>query len=213
MKRVLAIGDITNGPAPPTTKAPRPPRTLDESGRDALTPRTAAALPRWVQNGGEWFVRWGAADTWFGLAARYLQSGKRWPEIWNLQDDRFHARVPKPEAIYVGALVRMAAEAVERAELLGDIPRGADVRPGTGGNPPAGGGPIVRGGGPSPAPAAPADDAGSVTALLLLGALGVAGLATVGVVAYRAHRHEKEARGEAGRAAARPLRHGHGGAR
>lgn len=236
MKRVVAIGGLgddiwdfvtgdptmapnnrskdTEAPAAPAA-APSPAKTVAPS-RDSLTPRTAASLPRWMRTNDTWLFRWRAGDTWFAIATRYLGAGNRWQEIWSVQDAAFRARVPKPESIYVGALVRMPAEALTRAQALKEIPPGplgpsVPTSPQTPSAPspispakPTPQKPSPAGGGKEPAPIHPPAPPAYVPAaqgdghvmLWVLCALGVAGLATVGVVAYRAHQREKELEGK-----------------
>jgi hypothetical protein len=209
MKRVLAIGDLET--PPPRTVAPRPAQQV-ATGQDVLRGSSSSSAARWVQSGDRWFIRWRTGDTWFDLAGRYLRDGNRWREIFDSQDDAFHARVPKPVAIFTGALVAMPPEAVARARQLGEISSGGRVGPTP--TPPT---PSQPGGGvqPSPGPLAPPDvppfvppdvpdepdepqdeDHSVLTAVLILGALGLGTAVTVGVVAYRAaHEHERAEHG------------------
>lgn len=217
MKRVLAIGDLTEQTPPARTLAPPLVKT-ETTSKDV---RKAAGPAVWVQqNDGSWAIKWRGNDTWWDLSARYLQSGKRWRELFTYQSDAFHARVPQPIAIYTTAIVAMPPEAVQRAQLLNEIPGGgasgasAQPSPKSGGAGAAGGsgssGTAGAGasspssspgsssggsGGPIVLPAPPSHGGGSGNVLLwILGAIGVAGVAGIGVLAYRAHQAEQEGR-------------------
>jgi len=208
MKHVLAIGDIADQPSPVRTVATTPAQTLVKTN----DVRQAAGPAVWVQQSdGSCAIRWRGNDTWWDLSARYLQAGKRWREIFNFQNDAFHARVPQPIAIYTTAIVAMPPEAVQHAQLLGELAGGGGVpptpKPGPGPSPGPGPGPGPGPLGPPVGPSTPvvipsspsASDGGHLH-WWLLGALGLAGVTTIGVVAYRAHRANAE-RDERGRRA------------
>ena len=204
MKHVLAIGDVADQPSPVRTVAPTPAQTLVKTN----DVRQAAGPAVWVQQSdGSWAIRWRGNDTWWDLSARYLQAGKRWREIFNYQSDAFHARVPQPIAIYTTAIVAMPPEAVQRAQLLGEIPGGGSVQPSPGPGPGPSPGPDP-GPGPGPGPHGVPPSGPSVPVVIpssatsdsghlhwwLLGGLGLAGVTTIGVVAYRAHRAKERSR-------------------
>ena len=203
MKHVLAIGDVEDPSSPARTLAPGPTKVLVTSN----DVRQAAGPAVWVQQSdGSWVIRWRGNDTWWDLSARYLQAGKRWRELFNFQSDAFHARVPQPIAIYTTAIVAMPPEAVQRAQLLGEVPGGGGVQPSSGSGPspsaaspgpgPGPLGPPSGSSGPVVIPSSSAGSAGDSGHLhwWLLGALGLASVTTIGVVAYRAHRAREEGR-------------------
>ena len=202
MKHVLAIGDVADAPPPARTLAPGPAKVLVKRSAGPSDVRKAAGPAVWVQQSdGTWAVRWRGNDTWWDLSARYLQAGKRWREIFDYQSDAFHARVPQPIAIYTTAVVAMPPEAVQRAQLLGELSGGHGVpptpKPGPGPDPGPGPGPGPGPLGPPVGPQVPvvipsAQGDGSHLHWWLLGALGLASATTIGVVAYRVHRANVE---------------------
>jgi len=205
MKHVLAIGDLGDAPV---TASSAVTGSSSSSTPAATPPRKAAGPAVWVQQSdGSWAIKWRNNDTWWDLSARYLQAGKRWREIFNFQNDAFHARVPQPIAIYTTAIVAMPPEAVQRAQLLGEIPGGGGVQPSPGPGPGPSPGPDP-GPGPGPGPHGVPPSGPSVPVVIpssatsdsghlhwwLLGGLGLAGVTTIGVVAYRAHRAKEQRR-------------------
>ena len=212
MKHVLAIGDVADQP-PARTVVPTPAQTLVKRSAGPSDVRKATGPAVWVQQSdGTWAVRWRGNDTWWDLSARYLQAGKRWRELFTYQSDAFHARVPEPVAIFTTALVAMPPEAVQRAQLLGEIPGGGGSAqpPGSGSAPGQGSG-TAPGSGSAAGPGSLAPPSGPRGPIVipsgaggggeeghlhwwLLGLLGFAGATTIGVVAYRAHRAREEER-------------------
>jgi hypothetical protein len=84
------------------------------------------------ENGGGYQYQVASGDTLSGLAALYLDSAARWPEIWNLQDSRRTnpAAGYSPDRIYVDEWLEMPAEAGDNARVMNG---GADL-PGTAGH-------------------------------------------------------------------------------
>lgn len=153
MKHVLAIGDLGDTDVTASNAVAGGSSSSSSSGTSSAPVRKAAGPAIWVQQSdGSWAIKWRNNDTWWDLSQRYLQAGKRYKELFNYQSDAFHARVPQPIAIYTGALVSMPPEAVQRAQLLGEIAGGSNVQPSPGPSPSPGPGPVTPGPGPSPTP-------------------------------------------------------------
>ena len=113
---------------------PRQPRPkggpLPSVEGDIPAPRTPGAVPvrreQWRLDRGEYVVAPG--DTFVGLAATYLGSGGRWPELYKAQSAAYR-EAHEPGDLGVGTVLVMPAEAVQNAKALLAAGPGSKVAP------------------------------------------------------------------------------------